>query len=379
MIPDPSGPRGLSRRRLLLAGGATLLSGCTAASATELSAATKGPVPGADPLAAYRLPADADLATWAQHVPPERLGAGPRMLALSGGGEDGAFGAGLLYGWSRSGARPVFDIVSGVSTGALIAPFAFLGAGHDRTLHDMFLRHDADDLMTFRTLGLVQGDALYDTAPLARLIETYTPPRILRAIAKRHAEGARLFVVTTNLDTSQAVVWDMGAIARAGETELFRAVLRASSAIPGMFPPVRIAYRRDGGHHLETHVDGGVYMPFLAIPPAACAPGIDALRGGHLYVIVNNTLDPVPQEVQRSALGVSQQALTAMIRASARSELNATRMAARQLGLELSSASVAADAGIVWDPSDRFSASYMRALYDYGRRRAEAPDFWDAA
>lgn len=312
-------------------------------------------------------------------MPLDQLGSAPQILALSGGGEDGAFGAGLLNGWSKSGTRPDFDIVTGVSTGALIAPFAFLGADYDDRLRDMFLKHGARDLMELSALGFVTNGSLYDTAPLEKLIEEFTPPSVLRGVAARHATGARLFVVTTSLDISRAVVWDMGAIARDGKAKLFRAILRASAAIPGMFPPVGISYLANGAKHLETHVDGGVYMPFLAIPSAAYGPQMPKLNGGNLFVVVNNTLDPAPQKVNKSAIGVSQQALTTMIRASARSELAATRLAGRQIGLNVLSASIDPAAGIVWDPTDRFAPSYMQALYRHGFDRAARGTAWTSS
>ena len=173
---------GMNRRRVLLAGSAACLSACTIAS--ETSDAPTSPDLDGDPLAALRLPPKADLSRWAMHVPAPLLGHQPQVLALSGGGEDGTFGAGALAGWSATGLRPEFDIVTVVSTGALIASFAFHGSDHDAALDYMFLNHDADDLMQMRSLGLVYSDALYDTAPLAELLELYTPPKVLRAMPR---------------------------------------------------------------------------------------------------------------------------------------------------------------------------------------------------
>ena len=173
---------GMNRRRFLLAGSAACLSACTAAFKT--SDAPTSPDLDSDPLAALRLPAKADLSRWAMHVPAPLLGHQPQVLALSGGGEDGAFGAGALAGWSATGLRPEFDIGTGVSTGALIAPCAFLGSDHDAALDYMFLNHDADDPMQMRNLSLVYSDAFYDTAPPAELLELYTPAKVLRAMPR---------------------------------------------------------------------------------------------------------------------------------------------------------------------------------------------------
>ncbi|MAQ45261.1 MAG: alpha/beta hydrolase [Confluentimicrobium sp.] len=363
----------LTRRGVLLGATALGLAGCGTA---PDGLATKSLRAGPSPVTRYRLPVTADLAAWDRHIPARTRAGRPQILALSGGGEDGAFGAGALTGWSATGKRPEFDIVTGISTGALIAPFAFLGADHDPVLRDIFLTHDADDLMQARTLSVIYSNALYDTAPLAALIESYTPPALLRDIAARHDTGARLFVVTTVLESGQGVVWDMGEIARDGQIALFRAVLRASAAIPGLFPPVGIAAERGGVSYGETHVDGGITMPFLALPPAAQSSARAYAPGGHLHVIVNNTLEPEPQTARRSALGVSQQALTAMVRSGSAAALRTARIVARQNGLAVSTASVGTEVGSTWDASDRFAPDYMRRLFDHGYDRARSDRLW---
>lgn len=333
---------------------------------------------GGDPLARLRFQADANPSIWAGHLNLPRLTNKPQMLALSGGGEDGAFGAGALTGWSQTGTRPDFDVVTGVSTGALIAPMAFLGADSDDALTHMFLDHDASDIMRFRWLTAVSGDGIYDTSPLADLIASYTPDAVLDEIAKKHDAGGRLFVVTSNLGTSDAVVWNMGEIAKAGLYNLFRSVTLASGALPGLFPPVKIRFIDAGEQVTETHVDGGVQMQVLATPPAAFAVKSDAARGGSAYVIVNNTLDPDPQDSAETVLGISQQAMTAMVRSSAASSVNTARLLARDHGLEFSVACVDAESGIVYDPSDRFSTEYMAAMYAHGHGRAVSGRLWQA-
>ena len=331
-----------------------------------------------DPLAVYRLFADADAKGWARHLPPALSSSEPTVLAISGGGEDGAFGAGALSGWTASGNRPDFDIVTGISTGALLAPFAFLGSMHDDTLRRIFTEHDAGDIMTLRPMQALFGDAVYDTLPLAGLIKQFTPPAILKAIAARHAAGARLFVVTSELDSARASIWNMGLIAQSGNCDLFRAVLRASSALPGLFSPVQIGYVSGGATYTETHLDGGVHMQFLAIPAFAFAEAKRTRPGGRLFVLINNTLNPVPSATSRTALGISQQALTTIGRASAASAVNATQLFTHENGLDLSVASIDPASGIIYDPSDRFSSVYMNALYRHGYKRGAASKLWDA-
>lgn len=365
-------------RRGVLVGAGAALSACATGSA-DWDKALPTTANGADPLARYRLRADAPRAAWERLLPVGMRQNAPQILALSGEGEDGAFGAGALNGWSDAGQRPQFDIVTGISTGALIAPFAFLGRAYDATLRDMFLDHAGSDIARLSLGTLVRGGGLYDTEPLAELIAAYTPPAVLSAIAARHAQGARLLVVTTDLAASTGLVWDMGAIAVDGQTDLFRDVLRASSAIPGLFSPVDLRFRVNGQNFLETHVDGGVQMQFLAIPDAVAATRQPFFDNGRMYVIVNNTLDPAPQEASQSPLGVSQQAFTAMVRASARSGLTSTRLAAGTAGTLVFATSVSGASGIEWDASARFDADYMKAIYAHGYDRAVSGTLWDRA
>lgn len=363
------------RRQVLFGLAASALAACTNPPGTPVvTRSEKDP----DPLARFRVLADAGSEAWAQHLRPPQSSEGPTVLALSGGGEDGAFGAGALVGWSANGQRPEFDLVTGTSTGALIAPFAFLGPDHDEDLRQIFTEHEASDIMRLSLVSAAMSDALYDTEPLAKLINDYTPDPFLQAVAARHATGARLLVVTSELDTARAYAWDMGAVAQSGEYDLFRAILRASSALPGLFPPVELSYLSGGTTYQETHIDGGVHMQFLAIPSFAFTSSDQGLPGGELYVLINNTLNPAPASVPRSALGISQQALTTMARASALSGVKATQLFARENGLDLSFASINPESGIVYDPSDRFSQTYMNALFRHGYERATGGTLWTA-
>jgi predicted acylesterase/phospholipase RssA len=172
------------------------------------------------------------------HLPPAAY------LAISGGGDDGAFAAGLLAGWTQRGDRPMFKVVTGISAGALVAPFAFLGPRYDSVLRNVGSRLTSRDIFHLRSLlSLITSDGLADDGPLASLIERYITPEVMRDIAAEYANGRLLFVGTTDLDAGHPVIWDMGAIASSkdpGAIALFRKVLLASTAIPGVFPPVMI-------------------------------------------------------------------------------------------------------------------------------------------
>ena len=165
------------------------------------------------------------------------------FLAISGGAEDGAFGAGLLVGWSDAGTRPGFDLVTGISSGALIAPFAFLGREHDGQLREIFTKYGRKDIFTYNVHGLIDGSALADDTPLANLIEKYVDDGFLQEVASERIKGRILLIGTTNLDTQRPVLWDMGRIAMSNNRDaisLFRKILLASATLPGVFPPVRI-------------------------------------------------------------------------------------------------------------------------------------------
>lgn len=364
------------RRQVLLGLGASTLAACAGNGAPSDTPRFAGPK---DPLAQFRIYADGTPEDWMAHMHAPQAGdapGGPNVLALLGGGEDGAFGAGALAGWSARGDRPDFDLVTGISTGALIAPFAFMGSDYDSVLRSVFTESDASDVMRLRPFQAMFSDALYDTTPLARLIKQHTPPAFLRAVGARHAAGNSLLVVTSELETARASVWDMGAIAQAGHYNLFRGIMRASSALPGLFSPVDLRYQAGGETYTETHVDGGVHMQFLAVPDFAfTAPG-EKLEGGHIYVLINNTLNPAPVKVSRTPLSISQQALTTSGRASALLAVNATQLFAQKNGLGFSVASIDPAADIVYDPSDRFSSVYMNALYAHGMERASERRLW---
>jgi predicted acylesterase/phospholipase RssA len=187
------------------------------------------------------------------------------VAAFSAGGADGAYGAGVLNGWSRSGARPKFDVVTGVSTGALMAVLAFLGPDYDDELESFYTTQTNDKIYRKKGLGGLFGDSLYDNEPLKDQIEAFVTPDVLRIIAEEHMKGRRLYVATTNIDAGDLVVWDMGEIAtgtRTDSVQHFQKVLRASAAVPAYFPPVYIKPQR-GVQLRQAHVDGGVKAPIL--------------------------------------------------------------------------------------------------------------------
>ena len=193
-----------------------------------------------------------------------------QLLAVSGGGENGAFGAGLLCGWSEQGTRPVFELVTGVSTGALTAPFAYLGSSYDPQLRAVYTELTSSSVFSKRDLtAALFDDALTDNSPLFKTISGYLNEEMLAALAKGYEDGRLLLIGTTDLDAQQPVIWNIGAIAKSGHPralDTIRRILLASAAIPGAFPPTMFDVTLDGKPYQEMHVDGGAFAQAFLYP-----------------------------------------------------------------------------------------------------------------
>nr|WP_085972881.1 patatin-like phospholipase family protein [Bradyrhizobium sp. ORS 278] len=293
------------------------------------------------------------------------------FLAISGGAENGAFGAGLLSGWGEAGSRPTFDMVTGVSSGALMAPFVFLGRAHDERLREIFTAYERKDIFTVNIPGLLQGSALADNTPLSRLIEKYVDRDFLRDVARESAKGRVLLVGTTNLDAQRPVLWDMGRIAAADTPEaidLFRQVLLASATVPGAFAPVRIKVRIGDKDYDELHVDGGVTRQVFIGPSvlrlvAARGPR-RSVSGAHLYVIRNARIDPEWDSVGADVLSVTQRSLTTLIKNQGIGDIYRIYTVAKFNNIDFNLASVPADFQV--KPNGAFDRTYMTALFDRG-------------
>ncbi len=303
-------------------------------------------------------------------------------LVLSGGGAAGAFSVGALKAWSDRGGRPEFDIVSGVSTGALIAPYAFLGRTYDDTLVDLYTSGVAKELVDadFLPKGLL-GPSLLKEAPLRRMVERHLTPDILAKVATEHRKGRRLFVLTTNLDSQRAVIWNMGAIAnsaRADALKLFQDVVIASASIPGIFPAVLIKATAGGQAFEEMHSDGGSSSQVLTIPEGWMVnPQIKAWPKGlklNMYVIVNNALMPEFATTTNNTFAVMARASSALIKAQTRSALVATYVYAQKNGIRFRVASI--DAQIPYTMTDPFNTGYMRAVYNLGYAKMSSGSLW---
>lgn len=289
-------------------------------------------------------------------------------LAVSGGGADGAFAAGILTGWSQANNRPEFTVVTGSSIGAMIAPFAFVGPKYDEQLRNDFTTITAADLFEDH----VTPESLLDTWPLKRLIEKRVTPQLLSEIATEHRRGRRLLVVTSNLDAGRRVLWNMGAIAERGDDtalKLFREILLASASIPGFFPPVAITAEANGKQFQEMHIDGSVTAPFFIVPEDMLAAGNGSnLPASQIYVIVNSKLAPefsMPERKLHSVLG---RFISVALTTALRVELLLTINGMQRLGTDLSIAYV--EPSFQHPSRSLFDDEYMRALFEYAANRA---------
>ncbi|SEA76990.1 patatin-like phospholipase family protein [Rubrimonas cliftonensis] len=316
------------------------------------------------------------VAEWrAAGAPPD--GAALDVLALSGGGPDGAYAAGLLTGLTLAGERPDFDIVTGISVGALIAPFAFAGPDHDDELETMFTRFDTDDIAELQIFAVLQGAlGVADTQPMRNQIRSLVDERLLARIAARHAAGKLLLVGTTNIDAARPVIWNMGAIAQAGATELFRQVMLASASIPGAFPPVAIPVIAGGETFTELHVDGGVTRSVFVGPPgfADAAPrNLPFPLRRTIYVIQNNSLTPNYDPAPARLATIAGRSLSALIRAQSEGDLARIAQGADAMGAEFRLAFV--PPGFTPPSPTSFDRAYMTGLFNAAQEAAGGGGF----
>ncbi|WP_269515866.1 patatin-like phospholipase family protein [Brevundimonas subvibrioides] len=300
------------------------------------------------------------------------------LLALSGGGAVGAYGAGLLVGWSQHGDRPEFEVVTGVSTGALIAPFAFVGLDEDAALEAAFTDGRSDRLLQARWAMSLVGPGLFRQRPLRDLVAASVTDDLLDRIAAGHRAGRRLYVATTSLDTQGQVVWDMGALAasdRPDRRQVFIDILTASASIPGVFPPVFVALAHDGHTVRELHADGRTTANFFIAPERLMLdPDLLAnAAGGRLWVAINGRPDARFSVASYSGVGVAARGLDAMMKASTRMSVVAADQFARLRGLSLSVAMAPVGSS---ENNLRFDRAWMQGLFDQGRAAALSGTAW---
>ncbi len=302
------------------------------------------------------------------------------FLALSGGGDNGAFGAGVMVGWTASGQRPQFDVVTGISAGALIAPFAFLGPDHDAGLREVFTGQLARDILVLPRMlmggfQLLFGEAIADTSPLTRLINRHANEAMLGAIAAEYARGRLLLIGTTNLDLQRPVVWNIGAIAASGHPDalgLFRRILLASASIPGAFPPVLVDVEAEGLVFQEMHVDGGAAMQVFLYPPSLNlrreSRGRNIDRARTAYVIRNGRVDVEAGITTRGILSIARRSASTLLHFSGIGDIGRIYLTTQRDGVAFRLAYIGRDFEAA--RSEPFDPVFMQALFDYGYTKA---------
>ena len=307
------------------------------------------------------------------------------FLAVSGGGDDGAFGAGLICGWSDSGKMPTSKLVTGVSTGSMIAPFAFLGGAYIGRLRTLYTTIKPEDISEDAGLfGALFGEALADTEPLARLISRYVDQQMLADIAREYARGRLLLIGTTSLDEQRPVIWNLGAIAGSGHPgalELTRKVLLASAAIPGAFPPVMIEVDAAGRRYQEMNVDGGAVVQTFLYPPdtglRVDLRSAEHARQRHAYIVRNGRLDPDWAKVDRRFLKIVGRAISTMIHYSGYNDIIRIYATTKRDGVDYNLAYIEPDFPDM--KHEEFDPAYLRALFDYGYAKGRQGSAWHKA
>lgn len=356
------------------------LTGCLAPDRIDYGArvASVATIDGFRDIRTYADLAKADQRPWLPITKNKEI----NYLVFSSGGGAGAFSVGALKAWSDTGTRPQFDIVSGVSTGALIAPYAFLGSAYDQPLVDLYTSGVAETLVDadFLPRGLF-GASLLKQQPLRRMVEQYLTPEVLAKIAAEHRKGRRLLVLTSNLDSQRAVIWSMGAIADSGRPDalkLFQDVIIASASIPGVYPAVLIKAKSGDQSFEEMHSDGGSVSQILTIPEGWMS-GLDKNewrkgRRFNMYILINNALMPEFSTTTNNTFVVMARANATLVKSQTRGALLATYLYAQKNGIRFHVGAI--DMQVPYKMTDPFNTHYMRALYSLGYAKMISGHLW---
>lgn len=307
----------------------------------------------------------------------------PDILSISSGGLNGAFAAGVLCGWTEHGTRPVFRVVTGVSIGAIIAPFAFLGSAYDDRLEEMARGATAENIYRVRgSAEALLGDSLADNAPLARFVARYVDRGVLSAVAVEHAKGRRLYVATTNLDTKRPVIWDLGAIASSGSSgalRVFQQVIVASAAAPVVFPPSYIEVEYAGRRYDEMHVDGAVsaqimlYGQSLTLEEALPSADAPRPRPTH-YIILNRQPSSGWDPVEPTLRAIATHSVTRLMQDQGVGDLWQAYAACARDGMKFRMASIPDDEELPFEPG--IDTATVARLFERGRALARGGFPW---
>lgn len=305
-------------------------------------------------------------------------------LSLSGGGGDGAFGAGLLVGWSESGTRPEFEVVTGISTGAMIAPLAFLGPRYDAQLKEAYTTASSDKLVKTQVLSALLGstDGLADSKPLANMVARYTSQKMLDDIAAEYRKGRFLLIGTTNLDAQRPVIWDIGALASSGRPDalqLMRKIILASASVPGALPPVEIKVAANGKSYDEMHVDGGVTRQVFLYPPGFEPEIVDRALGWkpvrRAFIIRNSKVAPEFAVTKAKLFPIAARSISTLIKTQGVGDLYQIYLTAKRDRVDYNLAYIPGDFAL--QSKSAFDKAYMNALFKLGYSLGRAGIRWE--
>lgn len=313
---------------------------------------------------------------------PALFGMPHNYLALSGGGANGAYGAGLLVGWSVRGDRPEFTMVTGISTGALIAPFVFLGPEYDPVLEHVYTGLSTDDLIERRALfDIIRNDSLMSTRPLRQLIAHYINDQLIQELANEHRRGRSLLISTTNIDAARPVTWNITRIAASGAPQaidLIRDIILASASIPGLFPPVSIDVESCGRRFQEIHVDGGVTSQVFLYPAGLnwkrVTKKLEVPGRARLYLIRNSPTDPGFKSIERRIVPIMARSLSSLIRTQGIGDIAMLYFLTQRDGVEFNLAFIPESFNA--QPKESFDKAYMKQLFKLGYDEAISGYQW---
>jgi predicted patatin/cPLA2 family phospholipase len=301
------------------------------------------------------------------------------LLAISGGGSRGAYGAGLLCGWTEAGNRPEFDVVAGISTGALMGPYAFLGPAYDQRLKAAYTTvTDKDVYEKHGFIKILFGtDAVASSAPLAASIMKEMDQNMMDAIAAEYRKGRRFYVGTSDLDAQCLMVWDMGAIAASGRPDarkLFCDVLLASASIPVAFPPVMFNVEVGGTNYDEMHADGGVTTQVFGAIFLDRLMELSGRKDGRFYIIRNECTASDWSPVKQKLIPIASRTVGTLIKTQGIGDVYRMYIVSQTAGMDFNLASIPDSFSV--KANGEFDPAYMTALFDFGFKQARDGTAW---
>ncbi len=304
------------------------------------------------------------------------------ILALSGGGQSGAYGAGLLNGWSEHGSRPVFDVVTGISTGAIIAPFAFLGSKYDLILKEIYTQTTTKDIGRVQLVrGLTGGEGVLQPDGFEKLLEKHVTPSLVAEIAEESQKGRILLIGTTNIEAERGVIWNISVLAMSdypGKVALLRKIIQASASIPGAFPPVRISVSHDSEDFEELHVDGGVTEQVFLYPANISIRTFEKALGYRMdkrvFVVRNTKIDPSFKPIDARTLQIVERSFNTLIMTQGRADVRKIAGIAKRDDMEFQLAAIPSD--FSHPTKEFFDPAFMQPLFAIGFSHGRQQDAW---